>query len=259
MKHFHAWWWLMPLVLLAACDPDNEESQDDVVAAQPTVTVKLNTSYNDQPFAVGAVYNSTQGYRIRTDIFKNYFSDIQLRKTSGEYVTLKEYDLVDFAADPNPEWTATVGSGTYDSLIFCYGLPRALNVGVDPATYPNSNVLSVAGSAGMFWNWNSGYIFMVYEGKADLSGSANGALLDPYAMHCGDTLLFRRMSFPLNNLSLSGNNAHTVQLDLRVDQILNSVADPIDISTDYLTHTTGNMPLAKRVVSNWESAIQLRQ
>lgn len=258
MKSAGSYWWLVCLLALASCDPDKEESPNDAVAAQPTVTVKLNTTYNDQPFAVGAVYNSTQGYRIRTDIFKNYFSDIQLRKSSGEYVTIKEYDLVDFATRPNPEWSAALSAGTYDSLIFCYGLPKALNVGVDPATYPNSNPLSVAGSAGLFWNWNSGYIFMVYEGKADLSGSSDAALLDPFAMHCGDTLLYRRMAFPLNNLSLSSNDARTLQLDLRVDQFLNNPDDPIDISTDYLTHTSGNMPLAKRVVSNWESAIELR-
>jgi hypothetical protein len=151
-----------------------------------------------------------------------------------------------------------VSPQTFSSLSFGVGVPGRLNKNVDPSQYANSNPLSVQGSNGMFWYWNTGYIFVKVEGRYELTGTPNAPLMDSYAFHLGDDPLYRVLHFNTGNVSLAEGDSRTFNIEVAIDSVFNRPLDPIDLSIDNLTHTTSNFPLAERVTNNFVSAFHLQ-
>ena len=153
----------------------------------------------------------------------------------------------------NPGISAEVESTNYNKIQWSGGVPASVNKDSDPAAFPNSHPLSVQGSAGMFWSWNTGYIFTKFDGKANLTGGL-GPVLDPFAFHIGEDFLYRSHEASVN-VCPNGDETQRVYIDFHVDQFLANPIDTIDISQDNITHTSGNVELAERFNENFNSAI----
>lgn len=220
------------------------------------ITLKIAAEGNGQPFRLGDVYHSPQGFRYRLETYRSYISMIELVREDGSAELLRDFSLVDF--DEGMELRMNVPSGHYDSIRFVLGVPVAYNKHVDPSQYANSHVLSVQGSEGMFWYWNSGYIFVKFDGKADLEGLEGNALLEPYAFHCGDDPLVRTLSFPLENTWFPRGRQREITLVTQVEKCLDG-DDPIDLNVDFITHTTGDFALARRFMDNFAGSFILRE
>lgn len=229
---------------LGACKKDKEEDS--------TIRVIPRAFYNNEPLEIGALYTENHGYTIRIDAFKSYISNVSIKDEEGNAYTVRGISLIDFA-DPDT-WVIEVPQAKYTSIKYSIGVPESLNKDNDPAAYPTNHPLSVYGSAGMFWSWNSGYIFTKFEGKANLDGEES-PILEPFAYHVGEDFLFRSHE---ESISVSlGEDPQTIYLDFHTEQFLNSDQDSIDIAIDNLTHTSGNVPLAERFVSNLNQAIEV--
>jgi hypothetical protein len=248
---------LFLIVALSACHRTDNNDPVETVIPDGTVNVAFHSLYEGQDFAEGTVYLSSLGYRIRVDDFRNYFSMVQLHRTDGALVDVKDFYLADFyRADPT--LTATAPPGTYDSLFFNIGIPAAYNTGVDPSIYPSVHPLSVVSAQDMFWGWNAGYIFFKFDGKLDSTGVDTAELLEPFAFHCGDDPLFTAVHIPLQNATVMSNGNKTIDVDIHVDRILKSDQDTIDLATDYITHTSGNVELAQRIMRNYSRSFEAR-
>jgi hypothetical protein len=240
---------------LFSCKDDKGEDTPGTEAAAPTVKIELNTKYLNSDFVPGTIYTTANNYPVRIDIFKAYICMVQLKDVNGNLRTIKDFSLIDFLSG-DPTFSASVPAGVYDSLFLSVGIPPEYNTNVDPATYPSSSPLSVIGAGNMFWNWNSGYLFAMIDGKTDIDNS--GDMTDPFAFHVGDDLLYNRVGLNLTDIDMKAGETHTIPMNIHVDEIFVNSEDTIDLAVDYLTHTEGNMPLARRVISKFAGSIRLQ-
>jgi tripartite-type tricarboxylate transporter receptor subunit TctC len=69
--------------------------------------------------------------------------------------------------------------------------------------------------------------------------------------------MFTRLSFPLDDVTWAAGSTQDLALKIAVEKILSNPEAPIDISVDNITHTSGNVALAKRAMSNFATAFEL--
>lgn len=248
---------VVALVVLSSC---KDKKADDLIV-EPVITkvvVRFTPQWQGNPFVMQSVYYDNFGNRLRIDKFMHYVTSLRLIKEDNTEVMLKDFYLLNFLNDNTIEME--VPAGKYKKLKFDVGIPEAYNKDQDPAQYPSSSPLSVAGSQGMFWTWNTGYIFVKFEGMADTTGTEGQELLSPFAIHIGDDPHFRRFTTPTFSTDIVAGETKSFNVILHVDQLLatGGVSD-IDLATDAITHTSNNLVLATTFVDNYINAVTVEQ
>jgi hypothetical protein len=232
------------------------EDKPEQPTTKSTATIRFDARWQGSPFVMQQVYNDAFGNRIRSDKFLNYFSFITLVAEDGSEVLVRDFMLADFAE--TNEVTAEVPAGKYTSMKFGIGIPRDYNKDQDPAQYPSSSPLSVAGSQGMFWVWNTGYIFAKFEGKADTTGTEGVELLSPIAIHAGDDFSYRDYTSPSFSVEVAPGSNHVFSVHVNVDQLFSPInGNNVDIAEDAITHGGTNPTLTNDFMDNYRAAISL--
>jgi hypothetical protein len=211
-------------------------------------------TYHGNVVSEDSVYRNSFEQRFRIETARCYLSEIYLHKSNGDSVLVKDIALYNFLSEVSEN--LSLESNTYTGLSFGVGIPANKNKNVDPSTYSNASPLSVQGSNGMFWYWNTGYIFMKFDGHCDTTITSTGDLLQSYAYHVGDDPLYRHVSFNFPAMNV-GEGIASLQVKLALDSVLDKQADPVDLRVDYLTHTTANFPLAERIMNHFVSGFHL--
>jgi hypothetical protein len=237
---------------LAACNPSLEREPGDM-----RVSLVLSARVGQEDFNTGQIYTNALGYRYMVEEFMSYISMIELVRDDGSSALINDFALVDLGADH--AFSASVPAGHYSQIRLYLGVPGDYNKDVDPTQYPNSHPLSVAGSMGMFWIWNTGYIFSKFQGKADLEGVEGNPFTQPFAYHCGDDPLLRLVTYDFDDTFFQKGKQRKVTATIRVDKILDGDFDQIDFSSDFVTHTSGNMDLAERFMNNFAAAFVIEE
>lgn len=117
--------------------------------------------WDTNPFALNTAVTNSSGEVITPSKFRYYVSNIVLTKSDNSTFTVPEsYYLVDAAvAGSNEFHLDDIPAGDYKSISFMLGVDSTRNVSgaqtgaLDPAK-------------DMFWSWNSGYIFLKFEGQS---------------------------------------------------------------------------------------------
>ena len=234
-------------MVLAGCKPD------PMHGGPGTLTLNAEFSFDGDSVSIGRTAIDPAGNNLRLETFSIYLGAIELLNDTGA-VRLSDAERWDAGAPNSWEWT--VEPGTYDGFRVHLGVPAEYNTDTDPTIWPNNHPLGVNGSAGMFWSWNTGYIFSKFDGKADTTGAEN--FTHPFAFHIGgdDYLVEVRYSNPWEVAECSEH-----RFDLRgelMDFLVNGT-DTIDIRDDYITHTTDNPELAVRYVTAQRAAVTLKK
>jgi hypothetical protein len=235
-------------LLITSCDPKEPEEVKPAV-----LTVKIDSKWGSNPFEVQQVYTDNYGNRVRVDNFQSYISMLTLMKSDGSEVLLKDFHLQNFMDATT--LTFEVPVGTYTGVRFGVGVPATYNMHVDPAGYPNSHPLSVAGSQGMFWTWNTGYIFTKFEGKADTTGTEGTDLLHSYSFHTGDNEGFTEYLSTSENIEMKAGVTTAMGINFHVDQIYGSGPEGIDVSTD--NNASGASILGLKFVGRLNNSITI--
>jgi len=148
--------------------------KDEVINSteKGTFTIEFENEVNGAPLVLNNQnYKNANGDTYNISVFKYYVSNIKLTKTDGTVYSLPEsYILVD-AAKPSSFLTnfKDIPAGDYTKISFIIGVDKERNLAgaqtgaLDPAL-------------GMFWTWNSGYIFVKLEGTSPQSTAVNNAL-----------------------------------------------------------------------------------
>ncbi|HEY8402792.1 MAG TPA: MbnP family protein, partial [Cytophagaceae bacterium] len=128
------------------------------------------------PLFLDSIYTSSSGVQYSLKALRLFLCDIALaRSTGSEYKTFSKENnsgiyLMDFG---KPNFNPGMGKqsykisfkapvGEYSDIRYTIGVPRELNHS-DPAMA--TGVLSLGQAASMYWEWNSGYIFFLADGK----------------------------------------------------------------------------------------------
>ncbi|RZK37530.1 MAG: hypothetical protein EOO90_24970 [Pedobacter sp.] len=151
-------------------------------AEKGTFTLEFENQVNGAPLVLNTQnYTNAIGESFNISTFKYYVSNIKLTKTDGSiYVIPESYILMD-AAKPSSLLNnlQDIPTGDYTNISFTIGVDKERNLAgaqtgaLDPAL-------------GMFWTWNSGYIFVKFEGTSPQSTASDrsltfhiGGIVDP--------------------------------------------------------------------------------
>lgn len=224
--------------------------------AEGKIRIELEATMNGEPFEIGQVYTNITNDRVRADLFKTYLSKIRAHRTDGTFEEISDIYLANFE-DENTI-TASVEPGSFNKLTFGIGVPEELNKDNDPSVYPNDHPLSAIGAEGMFWTWNSGYIFTAFEGKADTLEGSEVEPLHPFAYHCGEDFLYLEKEHEVF-FAVEDCQTETFKIVFEVDKFWYSETDTLDVTQDFLTHTSGNVELAERFMAFFDQAIYVQE
>ena len=148
------------------------------------------------------VYKNVLNQSFTISKFKYYISNIHLKKSDGEEFISNNYFLVnEEKKDSKQIELLNVGEGEYTSMSFTVGVDSLHNCsGVQSGALDPVN--------GMFWAWNTGYVFLKLEGRSPESKS-NGNIIE---YHIGG---FKNPSNCIRKITLKFANSLMVEKENR--------------------------------------------
>lgn len=186
------------------------------VPKQTTVTIRFENYVGNAPLKLdNGTYKNALGQAFTVSEFKYYISRITLHaKNTTDYVS-SQYFLIDEEDSATQQITLTdVPEGDYTSLDFTIGIDSLHNCnGAQTGALDPLN--------GMYWTWNTGYIFMKMTGKSPASHSP------------GDML-----EFHIGGYKQPSNCIRYVKLGLKNGLKNNTIRVKADMSEIFKTPTT---------------------
>jgi hypothetical protein len=193
------------------CTKDTSVENDNHI-----LTLSFQLVANGEPLKIGQNYFNGSGETYSVSTFKFYISQIGLANTR----TLKNtdekesYHLADLNNPSSLQLKLPLKSGEYNQLLFTIGVDSLRNVsGAQTGALDPTN--------GMFWTWNSGYIFAKLEGKSSFSTVA-GQSFDYHigGFRQGENAIRRiLLSFPGDQRLTLGSGKNTeVIINVNLDQ-----------------------------------------
>ena len=199
------------IALITACSSDKQAS------AFP-VGIEITHRFAKEPLNPGrTLYKTAAGDEISVEQLRYYLSNFRLRRSDGTWFsnpkdpqTSQGYFLVDAARQESQAFLiGPVPKGEYIGIEFLLGVdPERNNAGaqrgdLDPAR-------------GMFWTWNTGYIFFKLEGHSEQSPGKQHEV----AYHLGSSANVsnaRRIYLPLKPEAIKVESGNVAQIHLGVD------------------------------------------
>jgi len=217
-------------------------SEFDSGKGMSTLFIKFDNTAGSEDLVLNAKqYTNSSGESFSVSQLQYFVSNIKLRRTDGKEYTIKQDDSYFLIQENDPAThllKLKVPAGDYKQLTFVLGVDSLRNtMNISKRT----GVLDPASSMdnGMYWSWNSGYIFFKMEGEspaapADPTGSHK------FRYHIGG---FGGYSAP------TINNIKTVSLDLVKSGIVKPRANKkatISVRADILKtfNATTNLSIA---------------
>lgn len=145
---------LIGVLFIASCTPDEPEAETG------TVTLEFEHVFDNEAFTLGNEFTTSNGDVITPNVFRYYVSNVVLSNEDGSttYEVPNSYYIVDQAVNESLNVDITdVPNGEYSKVTFILGVDSTANVsGAQEGALDPAN--------GMFWTWNTGYIFLKLEG-----------------------------------------------------------------------------------------------
>ncbi len=240
MKKFLFLTTLLGVLFFSACK-DEEESKDPGTFAITFDNMALINGVQQQLSMATAgsteyPYTNEMGQQFNITLLRYYISAIELDGPNGEHyhdhmeataAGTKGYYLVDESKPASQEiLLSDVPAGEYNKITFTVGVDSsgivdgAAGGNLDPAT------------CNMFWNWNSGYIAVKFEGQSPASNGGVGGTEtvtgdNPHGMayHVGGWKNIPGGVFVYNNKRLSYTFDTKAKVDSRLEPELHMVFD----------------------------------
>eukprot|EP00388_Colpodella_angusta_P013067 GDKJ01032901.1.p4 GENE.GDKJ01032901.1~~GDKJ01032901.1.p4 ORF type:complete len:284 (-),score=27.17 GDKJ01032901.1:2430-3281(-) len=204
------------ILLLASCakteDPAPEFKEENLAP----FSIEFDNIVGERTFSInnsGSLYTNAAGEKFSISMLQYFISNIKVATADGKTYTVpqeKSYFLIN-GADKTTRFTKVeVPEGDYTKVTFTLGVD-SLRSTMDLSK--RTGVLDPAAGGGhdgggMYWGWNSGYIFFKFEGNSnvipdDVNGDPTGKKQFKY--HIGG---FGGYSAP------TINNIKTITIDL---------------------------------------------
>ncbi|MDY0904940.1 MbnP family protein [Pedobacter sp. CFBP9032] len=168
---------LCPIILLSSCKKNEEEIATDT---KSSFTLEFEHQVNGAALNLNTTtYKNAKGEDFKINVFKYYVSNVKLSKTDGTtYLVPESYFLIDESKPSSKLITVNnVPTGDYTKIEYTIGVDYARN-------FAGAQTGALDPVNGMFWTWNSGYIFVKLEGTSPQSKAQNNAL----TFHIGGVL-----------------------------------------------------------------------
>lgn len=224
-------WALLMMVL--SCKKDETSIN---LKESNTITLSFENRIGEKALVLGpGVYNNTFGEDFTVTTLNYFISNVSFKQEDGtvvkfpnDYFLVKQSDAGSLKAE-----LKDVPAGNYKEVSFIVGVDSTRSVSdisqrvgvLDPASY---------GDDGMYWAWNSGYIFFKFEGTSSVVPT-NATGKRPFQLHVGG---FGGMT------SKTVNNLRKVTLPLTdVVTVRENIASEIHLFVDILKVFDGTTSL----------------
>lgn len=212
---------------LSSCDKRVTEAP----APSGSLTIEYRNVVGTAPLVLNSdTYTTALGQQFTVSTFNYYVSNIRLRRADGtEYSEPESYHLIRESDAASKRFTLqNIPAGRYTGFTFTLGVDSARNVaGAQTGALDVSN--------GMFWTWNSGYIYTKLEGRSPQAGG-NQQLLFHIGGFQTPSNAIRTLSPTLNGATMQVGPGLTPTIQLEAD-ILNMFTGPNPINFTTLSNT----------------------
>lgn len=203
-------------IAIASC------KKEDEIIGNGTVDFEFENVVNNAPLTLGTQsYTNAKNETFTVSTFKYYVSNIELTNTDGTvYKAPESYFLIDQSQSSsfNPK-LENVPAGDYNKISFTIGVDSARN-------FAGAQTGVLAPEKGMFWTWNSGYIFVKMEGNSQASTQANKSLTFHIGGASKTTNVIRKASFNIaNTLRIRSTSAPEIHFNANVAAMFSGVQD----------------------------------
>jgi hypothetical protein len=150
------------IVITIALISCNKESSSETDLAP--LKISFNLQAFGAPIDTTVQYTNNSGEKFKISTFKFYVSMIEAVNSSNNIraAEAESYHLVDLSDPATHQLTVSLKNGMYDKLNFIIGVDSVRNVS-------GAQTGALDPIHGMFWTWNTGYIFAKLEGKSPSS------------------------------------------------------------------------------------------
>lgn len=230
----------LTIVLLFTVGSCKKDNVDELISANETGSLKIEFDHlaGGSSLVLGNNYVNAAGETMNFSMFNYYVSNFSLVKSDGSVYTIPKdecYFLIKEEGGENTEIELkNIPAGEYKEIRFLLGVDSLKSIA--PAS-ERTGVLDPAGDgAGMYWMWNSGYIFVKVEGTSPQAPLDSASNSNKFRYHIG---LFGGYSSPtLNNLrtiTLNSSDVAQVSKDITPSchvtvNILQMFTSPTNIS-----------------------------
>lgn len=237
-------------LLISSCVKKDDPIVDPPVT-ETTGSVKLeftNKVGSENLVLNTAWYTNQNGDSFNVTKFNYYISNITLNKADGSrftetesYHLLRQNDLSTLEFDINE-----VPGGTYKSITFMIGVDSFRNVdGAQTGALTPSD---------MFWDWNTGYIMLKFEGTSPQSTQSGDIVQFHMGGFSGANSVLKTITLPFpSDLVVNGNEPH-VHLAANVLEMFKSPST-ISFATVNAVHMPGAN--AKMIADNYADMISV--
>ena len=195
-------------------------------------------------------YKNTFGQPYSITKLKYYIGNICLKNVDGKEFISKDYFLINEEEDETKQiLIENIPSGNYVSINFTIGVDSLHNcMGAQSGALDPVN--------GMFWAWNTGYIFLKVEGNSSYSKSSAGI----FEFHIGGykqpTNSIRKVALNFNNQPLNmATKASSIDIKVNAAEILKT---PTAIDFSILSSVT-TPQYAPTIANNYADMFSILQ
>lgn len=163
--------YFLPLLAMLFTSCQRELSAEGEAPPVPTYAVRFffENFVDTEPLLANSQYINPQGETFEVRTFKYYISNLELSNsaTGKTSSAADSYYLVDNFTATSKNFEAKFEAGVYDKIRFLIGVDSTRNVSgaqtgaLDPTL------------GGMFWTWNTGYVFAKLEGSSPAATTPN--------------------------------------------------------------------------------------
>jgi hypothetical protein len=209
--------------LFTSCKKDKSGQTDSTNSGK--LSIEFDNRFGASDLMLNnQTYTNALGQSLNVSIFQYYISNIVLHNSNGSKYVVPQNQSYFFVSEKNAASQKIVLSnipeGDYNAVSFLIGIDSIRN------TLPISERTGVLdptdNSIDMYWQWNSGYIFVKMEGQYD-----SASIQKPYKYHIGG---FGGYSAPtINNIKEVtlpfGATLASVRKDLATGPVVHLFAD----------------------------------
>ncbi len=239
---------LSVLVLTTSCK-DKEENVPTDEPAQ--LELHLLPFFQNDTLELDSTVVLSNGFKMQVTDIKCYFYGLG---NNGQQ--LKQAVLYNYREKGSQLLKVPGNYQDFPALSGYLGVTAPTN-NADPSAFPNESDLNITNAGDMHWGWNPGYIFIKFEAKADTIPDGNDIFNHLLVYHIGTNPYISSLQFPTLNWQSINSKLHRANLRLHVNAIFDNLVSPIDIRSEYMTHSgSGTELLTEKFRFNFVQALQ---
>ena len=245
---------IISIALFASCEYDSLEQEP--VPVDQNFQLKVNTSFEGAPIEIYEYYTNVEGDLMNFEQIKMYIADIRLIKEDGSEVVVSPIEYFNFEGTALTR-SYSVANGNYTGIIYHVGVPTSMNGTDDPSflinQYGSGNPLNVQN--GMYWNWNNGYRFLIYEGRLDTTPTIPGDVPAFFSIHMGKDTLYTTIQVDMP-MSINSTETRVFNLDWDLSKTIYTSTDTLNLRSPLESQFHGeDLNLGFRFQACFENAL----